>query len=156
MKIIKLQTPNYNRGQRIKPIGLVWHHTGGSFNGSVAWCMDPKSKVAYHGIVDVNGDYTQLALDHHRVWANGSSRFKGRNDCNSFMISIAVSGDTTKRLLTDAEIHSMAKITIEKMKLYGFGLDMVTTHRVISPGRKNDVDVRAERAIRERVGELML
>jgi hypothetical protein len=72
------------------------------------------------------------------------------------MISIAVSGDTTKRLLTDAEIEAMAKITIEKMKLYGFGLDMVTTHRVISPGRKNDVDVRAERAIRERVVELML
>lgn len=156
MKITKLQSPNYNRGTRIKPLGLVWHHTAGSYNGSVAWCMDPKSKVAYHGIVDVNGDYTQLALDHHRVWANGASTFKGRKDCNSFMISIAVSGDTTKRELTDAEIETMSRITVDKMKLYGFGLDMVTTHRVISPGRKNDVDVRAERTIRERIGEMVV
>jgi hypothetical protein len=33
---------------------------------------------------------------------------------------------------------------------------MVTTHRVISPGRKNDVDVRAERAIRETIGTIIL
>ena len=156
MKVLKLQTPNFTRGVKIKPIGLVWHHTAGSFKGSVSWCMNAKSKVAYHGIVDINGDYTQLALDHHRVWANGKSSFKNRNDCNSFMISIALSGDTTKRELTDAEIETMAKITIEKMKLHNFSLDMVTTHRVISPNRKNDIDIRAERAIREAIGTIIL
>ena len=154
MKKKILQTPNISKIP-IKPIGLVWHHSAGSFNGSVAWCMDKVSKVSYHGMVDLDGSYTQLALDHHRVWANGISSFKGLKDCNGFMLSISVSGDTNKRDLTKKEIESMALITIEKMKKHNFKLDMVTTHREISPGRKNDISEKAEQEIRTRIKQLL-
>jgi N-acetyl-anhydromuramyl-L-alanine amidase AmpD len=153
MRVLRLQTPNYKNG--LVPKGVAWHHTAGTFSGSVAWCMDKSSKVSYHGIVNLNGDYTELARDNQKTWANGKSIFKGRKNCNDFLISLAVSGDTNKRLLTEYEIDSMARITIEKMELYGFGLEMVTTHREISPGRKNDIDVRSEKAIKDRIIKLI-
>ena len=41
------------------------------------------------------------------------------------------------------------------MKLYGFGLDKVTTHREVSPGRKNDVSIEAETQIKNKIQELL-
>jgi N-acetyl-anhydromuramyl-L-alanine amidase AmpD len=63
------------------------------------------------------------------------------------MIGIAVSGDTTKRILTGEEIEAVGNLCIELMKKYNFGIDNITTHAEISPGRKNDVDSRAKKAI---------
>lgn len=153
MKVTHLQTPNVSK-RSIKPLGIVLHHTAGSFRGSVAWCMDKKSKVSYHYIVDLTGNYTQLANDNQRVWANGKSSFKGKNDCNSFMISIAVSGNTNNRRLLQVEIQTVAMLCIEKMTKFGFVLDMITTHREISPERKNDVDVRAYNEIIQRIKQI--
>jgi AmpD protein len=113
--------------------------------------MDPKSRVSYHVIVDLNGVMTTMAEDTDRAWANGISSFKGKNDCNTFMLSIAVTGDTNNRRLLEKEIEAVATWCVEKMKKWGFGLDWITTHRVISPGRKNDVDVRAEQEIINRI-----
>jgi N-acetyl-anhydromuramyl-L-alanine amidase AmpD len=71
------------------------------------------------------------------------------------MLSIAVSGDTSKRELTEEEIEAVALWCVEKMKAYNFGLDMVTTHREIAPKRKTDVDTRAEKAIKSRILEMI-
>ena len=144
------QSPNISP-RPIAPKGIVLHHTAGSYIGSVNWCLDPQSKVSYHCIVDLNGNRTYLAKDTQRAWHAGVSTFKGRSNCNDFLLGIAVSLDTTTRELTEAEIESVACWCIDKMNQYGFGIDMITTHRDISPGRKNDVDVRAEKAIREKI-----
>jgi len=141
------QSPNISQ-RAIVPEGIVLHHTAGSYAGSVNWCLNPNSQVSYHCIVDLNGDRTYLAKDNQRAWHAGKSVFRGRSDCNSFMLGIAVSLDTNTRELTQKEIESVACWCIDKMKLYGFGIEMITTHREISPGRKNDVDLRAEFAIR--------
>lgn len=155
MKTTFRQSPNITLNCIIKPLGIVLHHTAGSFQGSVNWCLDTKSKVSYHCIVDVNGDRVELAKDNQRAHHAGVSRFKGRSDCNSFMLGIAVSGDTYKRRLTNAETNSVALWCIDKMKLYNFDIDWITTHRAISPGRKFDVDPRAESDILQRIKELL-
>jgi AmpD protein len=147
MKTVFKQSLNISQ-RAIFPEGIVLHHTAGSYEGSVNWCLNPNSQVSYHCIVDINGDRTILAKDNQRAWHAGKSIFRGRSDCNSFMLGIAVSGDTNTRELTQKEIESVACWCIDKMQLYGFGIEMITTHREISPGRKNDVDLRAEFAIR--------
>jgi N-acetylmuramoyl-L-alanine amidase len=144
------QTPNISKNT-IKPIGIVLHHSAGSYLGSVSWCLDPKSKVSYHCIVDLNGDRTVLAKDNQRAWHAGVSSFNGKKDCNTFMLGIAVSGDTNNRRLTSFEIDSVAEWCVNKMKVYKFGIDMITTHRFISPGRKNDVSLEAENQIKEKI-----
>lgn len=145
-----------NRSRVLSPKGIVLHHTAGSFAGSVAWCLNPKAKVSYHAIVNLNGDMTILVPDNSCAWSNGVSSFKGRTNCNGFMLSIAVSGDTSKRELTPQEIESVALWCVEKMKAYNFGIDMVTTHREIAPKRKTDVDTRAEKAIKDRIIDLLM
>ena len=94
---------------------------------------------------------TILVPDNSQAWANGVSSFKGKTNCNGFMLSIAVSGDTSKRELTEEEIEAVALWCVDKMKQYNFGLDMVTTHREIAPKRKTDVDTRAEKAIKSKL-----
>ena len=144
------QTPNVSK-YPIKPTGIVLHHTAGSFVGSVEWCLDPKSKVSYHCIVDLNGNRTVLAKDNQRAWHAGVSSFNGKKDCNTFMLGIAVSGDTNNRILTDFEIDSVAEWCASKMELHGIPLSNITTHRFISPGRKNDVSLEAENQIKEKI-----
>ena len=148
------QTQNIS-ARKIEPKGIILHHTAGSYSGSVSWCLNTKSQVSYHCIVDLNGDRTILAKDDQRAWHAGRSSFKGRSDCNSFMLGIAVSGDTTKRELTDKEAESVAEWCVDKMKLHGFGLNEITTHREVSPGRKNDIDVRAYNRIMHEIRELL-
>lgn len=144
-----------NRSGVLSPKGIVLHHTAGSYVGSVSWCLNPKAKVSYHAIVNTNGDMTILVPDNSKAWANGVSTFKGKSNCNGFMLSIAVSGDTSKRELSYIEIESVALWCVEKMRLYNFGIDMVTTHREIAPNRKTDVDTRAEKAIKDRILEMI-
>jgi len=150
MKEVFKQSPNISQ-KAIVPEGIVIHHTAGSYAGSVSWCLNPQSQVSYHCIVDLNGNRTYLAKDNQRAWHAGKSIFKGRSNCNDFLLGIAVSLDTTTRVLNEAEIESVACWCIDKMKQYGFGIDMITTHREISAPRKNDVDQRAENAIREKI-----
>lgn len=154
MKTEIKQTPNVS-SRKIKPEGIILHHTAGSYEGSVSWCLNPDSNVSYHAIVNTNGDKTILAEDTQRAWHAGKSTFNGKNDCNSFMLGIAVSGDTNKRELTNEEIESVACWCTNKMSIWNFGIEQITTHREVSPGRKNDVDVRAEKAIKNRIKELL-
>jgi N-acetylmuramoyl-L-alanine amidase len=153
MEVVK-QSPNIS-SKSIVPRGIILHHTAGSYLGSVAWCLDPKSKVTYHCIVDLNGDRTVLAKDTDRAWHAGISSFNGIKDCNSFMLGIAVSGDTNKRRLSEFEIQSVAQWCANRMKKYNISLDWVTSHRVVSPGRKDDVSVDAEKQIKDAILKLI-
>ena len=134
-----LNTPNVSKGRRIKPQAIVLHHTAGSYAGSVAWCMDPISKVSYHAIVAKDGRRTVLADPDERTWHAGVSSWHGKRDLNSWAIGAAFEGDTNRRELGEAEMASMAEYLVPLMKRYGLTLADVTDHRTVSPGRKDDL-----------------
>ena len=155
MKEIFRQTPNVSKGRTITPTGIVLHHTAGSYAGSVSWCLNPASQVSYHCIVDLNGDRTFLAKETQRAWHSGRSIFKGVSDCNSFMLGIAVSGNTYNRELTPEEINSVACLSVNYMHKWDFQIENITTHREVSPGRKADISPKAEKQIMEAVLEII-
>lgn len=140
------QTPHINQGRTITPTAIVLHHSAGSFAGSESWILNPQSKVSYHYLIDLNGNRTQFAKHNQRAWHAGISSYKGRSNCNDFTIGISFSQDTTKRELTELEVQSCVLLIKELFNEFG-KLD-ITTHREISPNRKNDVDIRAENAIK--------
>ena len=144
-----------NSSRTMKPEGIVLHHTAGGYSGSVSWCLNPKAKVSYHCIVNTNGERTVLVPDNVRAWHAGISSFNGKSNCNNFLLGIAVSGNTNERELTDQETESVAEWCVRKMKAYKFGIDSITTHRHVSPSRKNDVDSRAEKKIKDKILELL-
>tara|TARA_R110002167_G_scaffold125158_2_gene305156 strand:- start:302 stop:1039 length:738 start_codon:yes stop_codon:yes gene_type:complete len=141
-------SPNVS-SSRIVPEGVVLHHSSGSYNGSVSWILQDKSNVSYHCIIDKDGSRTSFAEDDRRCWHAGKSRFKGRGGCNGFLLGLAFSDNTKTRELTDDEIASAVEWLLPRFKKWGWSTDLstVTTHKEISPGRKDDVDSRAEQAI---------
>ena len=149
---VNRQTPNYSSGTTIRPSGVVLHHSCGSYGGSVSWILQKKSKVSYHAIIDTDGSRTVFAPDNKRCWHAGRSKFNGRSNCNSFLLGLSFSGDTNNRELTDAEVGSAVEWLLPRFKKWDWPTDLstITTHAKISPGRKNDVDVRAyDRVIKE-------
>jgi N-acetyl-anhydromuramyl-L-alanine amidase AmpD len=135
-----LNTPNVSRGKRIKPQAIVLHHTSGSYAGSVAWCMNPASRVSYHAIVAKDGKRSTLADPDERTWHAGVSSWRGKRDLNSWSIGAAFEGDTYKRPLSEDEMASMADYLVPIMREYNLALGDVTDHRTVSPGRKNDLN----------------
>ncbi len=135
-----LNSPNVSQGKRIKPKAIVLHHTSGTYGGSVAWCMNPASRVSYHCIVAKDGRRSTLADPDERAWHAGVSSWRGKRDLNSWSIGAAFEGDTYKRPLGEDEMASMAEYLEPLMRRYRLTLADVTDHRTVSPGRKDDLN----------------
>jgi len=141
-------TPNVSYST-IQPEGVILHHSYGSYEGSVSWILQDASNVSYHCIIDEDGSRTVFANDTQRAWHAGRSSFLGKKGCNGFMLGLAFSGDTNSRELTKEEIESAVEFLLPRFERWDWPKDLstITTHRDVSPNRKNDVDIRAEEAI---------
>ncbi len=141
-------TPNVSYST-IEPEGVILHHSYGSYVGGVEWILNDDSNVSYHCLIDLDGSRTVFAKDTQRAWHAGTSEFNGREGCNGFMLGLAFSEDTEERELRQAEIDSAVEFLLPRFERWGWPKDLstVTTHRAVSPGRKVDVDSRAEKAI---------
>ncbi len=148
-EVVKL-TPNKSTS-KINPLGVILHHSGGSYNGGVSWILNKDSNVSYHTLINVDGSRTVFCDDNERAWHAGSSSFKGRKGCNGFMLGVAFTGNTNSRELTTAEVDSAVEYIVQRLDKYGWPKDLstITTHRDVSPGRKDDVDIRAEKKVLE-------
>lgn len=128
-----------NKGGDIHPIGVVFHHSAGSFSGSLSWIKQSVSQVSYHVLIHPDGTRHNVVPLDRRAWHAGKSEFLGRSGCNDFMVGVAFSGDTNGRDLTDAEIASAVEFVRKHRQKYGWTIAEMTDHRTVSPGRKNDL-----------------
>jgi N-acetyl-anhydromuramyl-L-alanine amidase AmpD len=138
-KEVSRQTPNFSRGKVIIPKAVVLHHTSGGYAGSVAWCLNPESKVSYHCIIKRDGERTILASDNQRTWHAGKSYWRNRGDLNSWSLGVAFEGDTYKEPLSKEMIESAIEYLVPRMNRLSLTIKDVTDHRTVSPNRKNDL-----------------
>jgi N-acetyl-anhydromuramyl-L-alanine amidase AmpD len=134
----RLNTPNKS-GRPITPTMIVLHHTSGSYNGSVSWCMNPESKVSYHVIIARNGNRTVLADDTARCWHAGLSSWQGVPDCNSYSLGVAWDGNTYEDPLGEDAMDSAIQYIVPRMKRWHIPMSRIVTHQQIAPNRKNDI-----------------
>ena len=146
----RLNTPNVSE-RKITPEAVILHHTGGSYNGSVSWCMNPNSQVSYHVIISRDGRRTVLADDTARTWHAGKSDWLGRPDLNSWSLGVAWEGDTHTTPLGEDAIQSGLEYLVPRMKKWNIPLTRVLTHAEVAPGRKNDVSTAAAETFEARL-----
>ena len=64
------QSPNYQIGG-ITPRGVAVHITGGGFDGSLSWLLNPSAQVSAHFLISKAGRVVQLVKLTDRAWAQG-------------------------------------------------------------------------------------
>ena len=140
-------TPNISPGRTIYPTHIILHHTSGSYTGSVAWCLNPASKVSYHCIVARNGKRTVLAPPSARTWHAGVSEWGGRKNCNDYSIGLAWEGDTYTTPLSEDAILSAVEYLMPILEDFDIPLKNILRHEDIAPGRKDDCSPAAQSAL---------
>jgi N-acetyl-anhydromuramyl-L-alanine amidase AmpD len=141
------RTPNISPGRTIHPTHVILHHTGGAYTGSVAWCLNPASKVSYHCIIARNGKRTILAPPTARTWHAGVSSWQGRRDCNSYCLGLAWEGDTYQTPLSEDAILSAIEYLLPLLDKFDIPLSHILRHADIAPARKNDCSPESHRQL---------
>jgi hypothetical protein len=143
-EVIRGRSPNRNAGTNECKMIIV-HHCAGTFEGTISWCLRPKTYAAYHCLVGQDGSRAILGRDTDRLHHAGRSSWRGRSGCNAFALGISVTGNTVTgarrphRELTSDELRSTCEWITAKQKLYGIPNSEITTHWQVSPGRKDDI-----------------
>lgn len=142
MKLIPLKSPNQNA----RPVGtiidtIVLHaDASAKARASIDWIERSEARVSYHTLIDRNGTvYTFVPLA-RRAWHAGVSSFMGRPNCNDYSIGVSFANrNDGKELITEAQLSVGAAVCASYMRLYpAITLDRITTHAIVSPGRKTD------------------
>lgn len=97
----------------------------------------PREYASYTYLIDRKGGVWQLAPDGQKTYHAGVSTWKGFSNLNAYTIGIAWLGTHTSGF-TDAQYAAGAHLHAQLMTRYGFGLEWVTRHDRVSPGRKKD------------------
>jgi len=132
-----VNTPN--KAGKIKPEGVILHHSDGSYVGGVEWILSPQSKVSYHCLIARDGRRTVFADDTARCWHAGKGSWQGRGDVNSWTIGLSWEGNTYEKPLGDLAIASGLEYLVPRMKKWGIPIEMVLTHEQVAPTRKTDI-----------------
>jgi|TARA_R110000772_G_scaffold267384_2_gene391269 N-acetyl-anhydromuramyl-L-alanine amidase AmpD len=130
--------PSPNKSGTIKPRFIVLHHSSGSHDGTRSWILNPSSEVSYHYLIAADGSRTQFVYDTKRAWHAGRSKWDGISGLNGYSVGISFYGNTHTRTPSVVEIDSAAKKCIYLMKKFNIGIDGIVTHKMVSPGRKDD------------------
>lgn len=142
MRVTSSASPNYNeRPKGVLPSLLVLHaDASAKASSSVAWIRRADSRVSYHALVDRDGTVYMFVPLGKRAWHAGESVYQGRKNVNDFSLGLAFANlNNGVEPYTDAQYESGALLAAEWMKRFPtIGLDRITTHAAIAPGRKTD------------------
>jgi hypothetical protein len=124
---------NYSRrpdGTGVK--GVILHHTGGNFAGSLDWLTNSISRVGAHYLFDRDGAIYQLVEDADAAWHAGYSLLNGLENCNNFTLGAEIVnlGDGADPY-TPQQIAALEWFLKEKSRQYGFGREWVETHKKV-------------------------
>lgn len=142
--------------------GVVIHHASGYYDGTVSWCLQKGTNAAYHVLIATDGRRTIMGEDTARLYHSGESSWRGRKFANAFMLGLAFTGNTNDgamrgaagRDLTEDEIASALEWLLPRMNKYGWTVNDITAHRIVSPGRKDDTSIKALHQIQSALGKL--
>jgi AmpD protein len=141
MTFREFSRPSPNRdGGAHERLGVLFHHSGHGFTETIARMTDPSSRVSYHCLIDTDGTRCLLVPESEIAWHAGVSSFLGRSGCNAFLLGVSFAGDTYAAPLSAPQVASALEWLGKRWVPLGWGLDRMTDHRQVAPGRKRDLN----------------
>lgn len=140
MTIITRASPNHGTRPIGVPISCVVLHADASTNeeGTLSWLEAPKSGVSYHYLIGRDGTVYKIVPDSRRAWHAGISEFHGVRNVNDFSIGVSFSNDQAGEPFKPAALGAGVQLVADLCQRWSIALTRITTHAVISPGRKHD------------------
>ena len=89
-----------------------------------------KYKVSVHLLIERDGTQVQLVPEGRKAYHAGKSRFKGRDNCNNFLLGVELVGGVDWPF-TDDQMFSLGEYLAQQMTKHQFTLDWITGHNVI-------------------------
>lgn len=138
----ELTHPSPHHSARNSPIRVIILHADASASerSTLAWFMDPTSKVSYHVLIGRNGTVYRIVEESRKAWHAGKAKWDGHDDVNgcSLGLSFANKHDGDEAL-TPIQIAVARDIVAGWRKKYP-GIREVTTHAAVATpaGRKTD------------------
>lgn len=133
-------SPNFDASPVHEKRGVLIHHSSMPFADTIEFMLKPENKVSYHALISPDGERCTLVTDEHIAWHAGASQFLGRTRCNDFLLGLAFAGDTYEVPLANAQIESALEWLANRWEKYHWRQNVITDHRQVSPGRKNDLN----------------
>lgn len=148
----RMQSPNKFQNKVNEKLLCVLHHTGlYPTHGIISHFMNPKSEASAHVLIDTDGTRYIFGEDSDCFWHAGLSEWMGRSVVNMFGVGVEFRGDTNKNPLTEAQIESFLEWFKPRADVYNWTLDKVVDHRMISPGRKVDLNIKEYERVLEAI-----
>lgn len=140
MPIIQKPTPHFNsRPLGVKADCLIIHADAGkSDEGTIGWIGSPTSKVSYHYLIGRDGRVYQFVPDAMRAWHAGVSTFNGVPNCNDYSIGVSFANDQAGERFAPVAVDAGVALCAMLCGRNGIGISRITTHAIVSPGRKHD------------------
>jgi N-acetylmuramoyl-L-alanine amidase len=139
MPLPKLTHPSPHHNARTGPIRLIVLHADASPSeaSTLAWFVDPASKVSYHILIGRQGTVYRIVEESRRAWHAGKSEWPGMRDVNGSSLGLSFANrHDGKEALTPIQM-TVARDIIADWKAR-YPIEAVTTHAAVSPGRKTD------------------
>lgn len=124
-------SPNKTR-RKLQTQFICVHWTGGSYAGSVSWCLDPKSQVSYHTIIGPKAERSDIVPYEFAAWSVGWAKtidprvvFVSDNkvcQSNHASESVALAGCPPKKP-TDEQIQALVLWITERFRALGWTAD---------------------------------
>ncbi len=115
------------------------HSTAGaSAASSVAWLRRGDVMASYHYIIERDGAITKCVPTGRQAWHAGKSYGWDGANCNGYTVGIAFANRNDGVERVTAAQETAAEVLIRELMKYERSLRYISTHRLVSPGRKND------------------
>lgn len=133
-------SPNYSAAPRNERLGVVFHHSGLTFEETIPFLLRPDSRASYHCLIAPDGTCCTLVADRHLAWHTGPEcTFLEKPRCNEFTLGLAFAGDTYATPLTKEQIGAALEWLEPRWTTYRWALNRMTDHRQVSRGAEDDL-----------------
>jgi len=138
---ISSPSPNHSRRPNSRIDTIVLHATAGGYEGSLAWLIDPRSRVSAHYLINKQGLCHQLVPDSEKAWHAGRSAFRGEYGVNAFSIGIElVNANDGRDAYPEEQVRACAELCAHLCYAHHIPRDRITSHYTISHALQGKTD----------------